>query len=377
MRVTMLQSPFSKLALAALLASLTAACGDKPANTGGASPSLSASAATTAAPVASTTDTATPPATSEKTKDEAHRLVIAATGCWFGGLWSDAEGDQGTEEKRAATEARCRDVAKRAYGSDDKTRVEQLRALDVKAVADLASKVEVLAATDSVDAAHKDNLVKLTSAIADAQRELMHARRAAERVRHDEDVKDHDKLSKDETDAVAPMRAHAAMESLLKLDVGDLTKEAHAIGVLCVMDRVNMARGLPRHLKMYAWGDALQLLFGVPLPSMPDDVTKRVAPTQLLAYMTDVAKAASHPVPDKIASGKDAKAKYSLAYAGMLEGISDRLKADGDGISRETELNRVVIVVHNRLAAEWRAEQAAYATDAPAKPTKPAKPKSK
>ena len=373
MRVT-LRSRVSKLALPALAAlalSATAACGDKPANTGGTGPVASTSSTAPETPIASEKNDP-PPAAGDKTKDEAHRLLMAATGCWFGGLWSDAEGDQSTEERKGATEARCRDVAKRAYGADDKVRVEQLRGLDSKHVADLVSKIELLAASDSVDAAHKDNLVKLANAIADAQRELMHARRAADKVKRDEDTKDHDKLTKDEADAAAPMRAHAALDALLKLDVGDLTKEAHAIGVLSVMDRVTIAKGLPRHLKMYAWGDGLQQLFGVPLPSMSDDVTKKLVPGQLLSYMMDVAKAASHPVPEKIAASKDAKAKYALAYAGMLEGISDKLKADSDGISKETELFKIVIVVQNRLAAEFRAEQAAHPADGPPKPTKPA-----
>ena len=375
MRVA-LHSRVSKLALpalAALAVSAAAACGDKPANTGGTAPVASASSTATETPTTSAAvDTGPPPAAGDKTKDEAHRLLMSATGCWFGGLWSDAEGDQNSEERKAATEARCRDVAKRAYGADDKVRVEQLRGLETKHVADLASKIEMIAASDSVDAAHKDNLVKLTNAIAAAQRELVYARRAADKVKRDEDVKDREKLTKDEVEAVAPMRAHAALEALLKLDVGDLTKEAHAIGVLTVMDRITIAKGLPRHLKMYVWGDGLSLLFGVPLPSMADDATKKLVPGQLLSYMMDVAKAASHPVPDKIAASKDAKAKYALAYAGMLEGLSDKLKADSDGISHETELIKIVLVVENRLAAEYRAEQAAHPADGPPKPTKPA-----
>jgi hypothetical protein len=344
------------------------ACGgDPPVVANPPMPSASATSVASADSAAPTASATPPPLPA--TSEEAHKFVMLATGCWFGGLWADAEGESG-DMKKAAIESRCRDVAKKVYGVDDATRVEQVRALDPKAVGDVAAAVEKIAGADSVDGPRKDNLVKLTQSIADAQRELMYARRAGDKVKHDEEVKDHDKMVKDEQDAVPAMRAHAAMDALFKLDVGDLTKEAHAIGILCVMDRVNVSRGLPRHLKIYAVGDAFKTLFGVDIPStVTDDVTKPLKQGTWVAYVADVAKAAGHPVPDKQA--KNAKAKYALAWAGMLAGIADKLKGEADGIGTNTELQKVTIVVKNRLEAEYRAEQAAYPESGPPTPPPP------
>lgn len=293
-----------------------------------------------------------------RTSEEAHKFVMLATACWFGGLWADAEGETG-EVKKAAIESRCTDVAKRVWGADDKTHVEQLRAYEAKAIGDVAATVEKIAIGDNVDNPRKDNLVKLTMAIADAQRELMYARRAGDKVKRDEETKDRDKLTKDEQEAVPAMRAHAAMDALFKIDVGDLTKEAHALGILCAMDRVNISRGLPRHLKIYTVGDAFKTLFNIDVPAtVADDVTKPLKQGLWVGYLADVAKAAGHAVPDK--QMKDPKDKYALAWAGVLQGISDKLAAEGDGISPNTELQKVVLVVKNRLEAEFRAEYEAH-----------------
>lgn len=357
----------ASLALPLASLALPLACGGAPPPVAPPAPSASASSIASA-PTASASATPPPP---EKTNEEAHKFVVLATACWFGGLWADAEGERG-EMKQAAIESRCRDVAKRVYQADDKVRVEQIRALDPKAVGDVAATVEKIAIGDSVDGPRKDNLVKLTQAIAEAQRELMYARRAGDKVKKDEETKDRDKLTKDEQEAVPAMRAHAAMDALFKLDVGDLTKEAHAIGVLCAMDRVNVSRGLPRHLKIYTVGDAFKTLFGVDIPaSVPDDVTKTLKQGTWVGYLVDVAKAAGHPVPEK--QMKNVKAKYALAWAGMLEGIADKLKAESDGVGTNTELMKVVLVVKNRLEAEYRAEYAAYPADGAPTPPPPKK----
>ena len=59
----------------------------------------------------------------------AHKLVVAANACWFGGLWADAERDV-PEARRGVIEARCREVLKAVYGNDDKVRMEQLRVFE-------------------------------------------------------------------------------------------------------------------------------------------------------------------------------------------------------------------------------------------------------
>src|SRR5215472_5037004 len=87
----------------------------------------------------------------EKRQEAGHNLAMLASACWFGGLWGDASGDS-PEMRAQASEARCHDVIRRVYGSDDKARYEQLRAFDSNVVGDVAAKVETLAPDDPDDA---------------------------------------------------------------------------------------------------------------------------------------------------------------------------------------------------------------------------------
>lgn len=310
------------------------------------------------APVASATPPAAPaapaPAPAAQTQEEAHKLVVLAASCWFGGLWGDALGEQ-DQAKATGIETRCHDLERRVWDTDDKTHYEQLRALEQNAVADVVAKVDVAAKGDSVDGPRHDALVKLVQALADAIKETTGARRAGERVKRDLN-REPEKLSTDEVDAVLPLRAHAKLETLLKLDAGDLTKEANALGLLCALDRVELARGLPKHLKLYAVADELQVLFGVSVPDVPEDATKKLVPGTWLRFLTDTASSAGHPVSEK---AKTPREKDALAWAGMIQGFSDKLAAHSDGISNATDLSRVVATVQHRLEAEYKAQQAA------------------
>jgi hypothetical protein len=195
----------------------------------------------------------------------------------------------------------------------------------------------------------------------------MVARRAGDRIKRDLD-REPDKLSTDEVEAVAPLRSHVKLDALYKLDAGGLSKEAHALALLCALDRVEIARGLPKHLKLYAVADSFQLLFGVPVPDVPADATKKLVPGTWLRFLSDTAAAAGHPVSEK---AKKPKQKDALAWAGMLEGFSDKLKAESDGVAPTTDLNTVVTAVLHRLEMEFKAQQAAETT----KEAKPAPPK--
>jgi hypothetical protein len=339
--------------LSALAPLLVSACGGSEPPAAVPPPAASASSPP---PVAS----AAPPAASAApaaTQEAAHKLAIAAAACWFGGVWGDALGEAKDVEK-ANSENRCHDLEKTVWGIDDKTHYEQLRALEVKAVADVIAKIDSTARGDTVDGPRREGLIKLTTALADALKETMLARRAGDRVKRDLN-KEPDKLSTDEVDAVAPLRSHAKLDALYKLDAGDLTKEAQALATLCATDRVEVARGLPKHLKLYAVADTFQLFFGVAIPEVPADATKKLVPGTWLKFLTDTAAAAGHPVPDK---AKTPKEKDALAWAGMLEGFSDKLKAASDGVSPTTDLSKVTVNVLHRLEAEYKAQQAAEAT---------------
>jgi hypothetical protein len=347
------------LVAAAFAAAALSACGGEAPPPAAPPPPPPAASATAPAPPAA------PTAASSATQNEAHKLVVAAAACWFGGVWSDALGEQ-DEMKVRGVEARCKEVERRVWGTDDKGHYEELRAIEMKAAADVVAKVDETAKGDGVDGPRRDALVKMAGAVADAQRELMVARRAGERVKRDLD-REPEKLTKDEVDAVGPLRAHAKLEALLKLDIGDLTKEAHAFALLGALDRIEMARGLPKHLKLYAVADEFQLIFGVAVPDVPEDATKKLVPGTWLKFLIETAAAAGHPVSDK---AKTPKEKDALAWGGMLQGFSEKLKVDYAGIDTTTDLGKVVSVVLHRLEAEYSAQQAAEATK-----QKPAPPK--
>jgi hypothetical protein len=302
-----------------------------------------------------------PPAASAsgpaKTQEEAHKLVVLAASCWLGGLWGDALGEQ-DQAKTTGTDARCHELERRVWGAEDKTHYEQLRALEQNAVADVVAKVDETSKSDATDAPRREALLKLTTGLAEAVKETMLARRAADRVKRDL-ANEPEKLSKDEVDAVLPLRSHDKLEALLKMDAGDLTKEAHALALFCALDRVELARGLPKHLKLYAVVDPFQLLFGVTPPDAPQDATKKLVPGTWLKYLTEVARAAGHPVPEK---AKTPRERDALAWAGMLEGVSEKLDADYAGIAPTTSLSQVVTTVLHRLQAEFHAQVAAEDT---------------
>jgi hypothetical protein len=288
---------------------------------------------------------------------------MQAAACWFGGTWADALGEQ-EPVKEKNIESRCTSLEGRLWGgASDKVHYEQLRALEMNAVADVVAKVDETARADSVDAPRRETLVSLTKALADAQKELLLARRAGARVKRDLDHEP-EKLNADEVDAVGPLRAHAKLEALLKLDAGGLSKEATALGLLSALDRVEIARGLPKHLKLYALGDTLEALFGAKMPSVPQDATQKLIPGTFLKYLVSVAAAAGHPVADK---AKTPREKDALAWGGMLQGFADKLSAVRDGIGSETDLGQVVTVAQHRLEAEYSAQEAAEATVKPSK----------
>jgi hypothetical protein len=167
------------------------------------------------------------PEAGAKEEGGAHALLIEAASCWIGGAWGDALGQQGAM-KQTGDESRCRDLERRVWATEDKTHYEQLRALEMNAVADVVAKVDETAKADGADQATRDALARLTSALADEQKELMLARRAADRVKRDLD-REPEKLSADEVDAVPPLRAHAKLEALWAFSFPPVSHEARAL----------------------------------------------------------------------------------------------------------------------------------------------------
>lgn len=308
--------------------------------------------------------TAAPP----PAKGQAHALAVLVASCWYGGVWSEAEGADAAETRKAASEARCREATKRVFGTDDKEKYEQLRAYDANAIEDVGKKIAATAKDDATDGPRKDALVKLVTVLATAKKEEMHARRAGERVKRDL-AKEPEKLSADEAAAVAPLTATAGLEALLKLDVGDLTGEAHALGVMSAMERMSITRGLPKHLKVYAARGPFKLLFNVDAPAVPEDATKPLKPGTWLGYLVTAAKGAGHAVPD---SAKTPAEKEPMAWAGVLEGLHDQLAADAEKISGATMMKVIAVTLARRLEHEYSAERSALRKAQEAAATAPA-----
>jgi len=334
----------TRLGSPALLALALAAC---------APPAAPAQAPTGDPPEYKPTEpTAAPAATPELPSGpgQAHALVLRAASCWLGGLWSEAEGATSADERHKAGEKRCLGLVTSLYGSEDKVKYDQLRLIDGIVVDRLAADVDKLASRDAaVDGPHKDALGRLLRGLAAAQRENNDAHIAADTVKADlKNPTEPETLSRDETAAVKPLRAHAGLEALLKLDAGDLTAEAHALGLLAAMDRMELSRGMPRHLKVYAVSDAYQLVFGVAAPQVPTDPTAKLVPGTWLTYLTDVARGAGHAVPDKATSPRE---REPWAWGGVIAGFGDKLRSDG-GKLRGT-LGGVVGRVVKKLDGEW------------------------
>ena len=281
---------------------------------------------------------------------QAHALFLQAAGCWFAGLWSDALG-AAPDERRAAGEKRCMGLVKRLYGSEDKVKYDQLRLVDPGVVDALAAEVDKLASRDPIEAAYKDSLLRLLRAVAIAQRENNDAHIAADTVKSD--LKNNAEpvtLTKDEVAAVKPLRTHVGLEALLRLDAGDLGAEGHAMALLCAMDRMELARGMPKHLKVYAVSDAYQLVFGVAPPSVPSDPTAKLVPGTWLTYLTDVARAAGHPVPDTATIPRE---REPWAWGGVIAGFADKLRADTGRIAKAGGFAGIAGVIVKKLDAEW------------------------
>lgn len=344
----MLSSRRRLISLVPALLGLLAACGgEEPPPV--VAPAPTAAPAATEAVVAAAADTAAPAAAPPR--EEGHRYFVSVAACWFGGLWALTDGETAAARKEA-DQARCHEVVKRTYGSDDLAHYEKLRALEPNEVEKLATKLENLASSDPIDGPRKESLAKMLKVFADAQRENMFARRAADRIKKDlKGDKEPSKLSKDEADAVEPLRAHRGLEELFNFasTAGELGGEAHALAVLTAMDRMTDTRGLPRHMKIYAVGSAFSLLFGVTPPEVPADATTPLKPGTWVTYLSEVARAAGHPVP---ATAKTPKDRDVQAWAGVLQGFADKLEADASKVSGVTDLGKLVPAVAKRLAKE-------------------------
>jgi hypothetical protein len=290
-----------------------------------------------------------------------HDIVMQATSCWMGGLWSDALGERG-DERFARIEHRCDALLRSVVGPGDD--YYPLRAVEPRMVGVLAQKVQAAAEQNPTETPHARELVALLRMVADTMRETIEARRAADVVK--ENVTEQPQIeirNAAKVAAAAKLQASGALDALLRFDAGPFTDEAHAIAVLTAVDRMEIARGLPKHLKVYAVQTAYGDVFGVAAPALPRDAAAPIPTGTWLAYLSDVAVAAGHPVPG---DAHDPQNREPLAWTGVLQGFADRLRADTPRLATGTPLGDVERAVVARLEEEYRNERVVYEAHAPA-----------
>lgn len=289
-------------------------------------------------------------------RGSAHDLVTQATSCWLGGLWSDALGEKDAA-RIAGIERRCEallDAVGPVHvpgGHPPREGYFTLRAIEPGMVEVVARRVEALAAGNAADAPHSGELVALLRGIADVARENADARRAADVVKEDVALRAPALVgAADRAAAAAKLQSGSALDALFHLDAGPFTGEARTVALLGALDRMEIARGLPKHLKVYAVRTAYVDVFGVSAPLLSSDAAAPIPSGTWLAYLTQVAAAAGHPVPDDARSPQN---REPLAWQGVLAGFADKLRADEarGGASPLVAVERAVI---GRLDQEFK-----------------------
>jgi hypothetical protein len=276
-----------------------------------------------------------------------YKLGLLATACWLGGVWSDAEGTPPAAWP-ARDEQRCRDLVISIYGRFDQARYEQIRANESQSVDDLLAKIR---ATEP--AATRDRTVALFRDVAAGMHEGMLARRAADRVKIDYDADAVEaKLTADERTAAQVLSQHGALERLL-VTTDPAGTDRRLYGLLLALDRMEMARGLPKQLKLYAVGHVLTTVFDTaPPPEVALNPTATPRPGTWLTYLASVAARAGYPVSESAALTP--KSRETLAWNGVGRGFADHVRRQLVGLPNEAvpELSRVAASVAARLETQ-------------------------
>ncbi|MCS6915764.1 MAG: hypothetical protein RMK29_21385 [Myxococcales bacterium] len=295
-----------------------------------------------------------------------YELALQAIGCWLGGLWAEAEGYL-PKERHAATEVRCREVLRRAFG-ESRQRYVRLRQLDPALVDELGRKAGQMAGPEREEVFH------LLRAVADAEREALEARRAASLIQRDlNQPQELTQLTWQEVQALSALRRSEALGRLLSTELGPHTDDARILGLLVAIDRVETVRTVPRYLAPYAIESVGKLLFGIDLPPEVEDPTRPLPPGAWLKYLCDVARAAGHPVPDWVQKPED---RGLLAFAGILKALAGRICQEEARLSKDAEptLRRIVHAVARRLEQDYADASRAAAGRTGAPPPAPSQP---
>jgi len=254
-------------------------------------------------------------------------LLTSAAACWIGPPWFEAQA-MSKETRVEQTREQCLDVVHAVWPTAGQTRLEQLRSFEPGAVQDLVTGIERRAPRSDAR-----ELATLADRFAAAQKEAMWARRAADRVRTDLDY-DTDRLTTDEQAAAPALSSVTSLSRLFHLS-GPYAAEARLLALFTATDRMQLARGLPKRMKIFALADVYRVVFDCP------DVFSKLAPSepagpgQWLTLLSDAARAAGHPVDERL---REPVAQNAAAWAGVLHGFADRIEQTRGGLPPALDL---------------------------------------
>lgn len=267
-------------------------------------------------------------------------LVMSAVSCWMGGLWSDALGEKPGDQREAGMVARCAPVIA-AIGVADQ---RPMRAIDASIVARIDERIR------------DGHLRNLLDDAADATRESMHARLAADEVKADAGSHPPPATYADDKRAAADVLGQSqGLWSLLEAPprrYGPYAAEARTLGLLVALDRMEIAFRLPKRLKLEVVGPAYAAVFGISAPIVHGDPAAPLPRGMWLGYLSAVASAAGHPVPSTL----DIDSREALAWTGVEAGFADKLRAQ-PAYAESSRLGEAVRGVVHKLADGYDVQQ--------------------
>ncbi|MGZ3417342.1 MAG: hypothetical protein ACXVEF_11970 [Polyangiales bacterium] len=245
--------------------------------------------------------------------DKITRWTWTTIGCQVGAAWSEALGALG-EERVLSTLRRCRTVTSEILGTkiEDEAALRNVRDVDAATLDRIIAKLEKSGGGE---------LAPLVRASAEASREALFARRAAESVRKGADL-------------ASAEKALSAKEALAKLWARK-EKEAKTIALILAADHVEATRGLEGPAKVAVASPAFEVVFGVPKQS------------DWSSYLVAASKAAGHPADDE-----------KSALTGIVAAFAERFEQQGKALG-PGEANDVSWGYARRLRKELKDQQAA------------------
>ncbi len=241
-------------------------------------------------------------------------LLVDSASCWMGGIWGDVESSS------------CDHVVRSVFGRPDHERYLALRSFDPDTLDAVRTTIARRALADTIEARNTGALADMFAKLAAAEREAQLAHRAAHRIHRDFD----------QAQYVLPDLASAsAFADLYRMDAGELSAAARVLSLLSLLDRMTVASELPLPLRPYAVAEPLRIVFGGTPPMLPSDLSRQVDRVAWLAYLSDAARQARHPVPD--------------SNAGIVFGIVDQLRQSASAISPDAPLARVTVLTIRAL----------------------------